>query len=137
MDPIGITASIIAILQLTAALLEYINSVKDAPKDRAQCAIEASNLYNLLTILRYRMEEPENNKPWYNALKALSVQNGPLDQYRHSLEKIMTKLSQCPGAGKLGNSLLWSLRGGDVKNLLARIERLKTIISIALEMDHL
>ena len=35
MDPLSVTASIIAILQLTSKVIEYLNDVKDAPKDRA------------------------------------------------------------------------------------------------------
>ncbi|OIW26077.1 hypothetical protein CONLIGDRAFT_656648 [Coniochaeta ligniaria NRRL 30616] len=136
MDPLSITASLIAIIQLTSTLLEYLNSVKDAPKGRAQCAIEASNLYNLLTVLRYRMEESSSNEPWFNALKALGIHHGPLDQYRHALEQILEKTSGSSSARKLGSSLLWPFKKEDVKDLLVRIERLKTVISIALEMDH-
>lgn len=140
MDPLSITASIIAVMQLTSTLLTYLNSVKDAPKERAHCAIEVSNLYNLLTVLRYRVEDSESNEPWHNALRVLTVltvHGGPLDQYRHSLDKILEKTSGSSGGRKLENSLLWSFRRDDVKELLGRLERLKTIISIALEMDHL
>ena len=34
-DPLSVTASIITILQLTSGVIEYLNDVKDAPKDRA------------------------------------------------------------------------------------------------------
>ena len=57
MNPLSVTASIIAILQLLAKVLEYLNHVKDALKDRAQCKIETSNLYSLLVNLKYRVEE--------------------------------------------------------------------------------
>src|SRR2546423_1163754 len=57
MDPLSITASIVAVLQLTSTLIEYTSSVKDASKDRAQCANEALNLYNLLFRLSSRLEE--------------------------------------------------------------------------------
>jgi hypothetical protein len=57
MDPLSVTASIIALLQLSAQVLEYLNHVKNASKDRAQCEIEISNLYSLLVNLRFRLEE--------------------------------------------------------------------------------
>jgi hypothetical protein len=44
MDPLSVTASVIAILQLTGAVIGYLNDVKDAPKECQQCATEASNL---------------------------------------------------------------------------------------------
>jgi hypothetical protein len=78
MDPLSATASIIAVLQLSAKVLAYLNDVKDASKDHAQCAIEASNLHSLLLNLRFRLEEG-GSEPWYNAVRALSVENGPLD----------------------------------------------------------
>lgn len=57
MDPLSATASVIAILQLSAKVLAYLNDVKDVSKGHAQCAIEASNIYNLLMNLRFRLEE--------------------------------------------------------------------------------
>ena len=57
MEPLSATASIIAILQLSAKVLGYLNDVKDASKDRAKCAIETANLNSLLTTLRSRLEE--------------------------------------------------------------------------------
>jgi len=88
MDPISFTASIIAILQLTSTIIGYLSDVKDAPKERARCATEASNLFNLLNNLRYRLEEADTSQAWYTALRALSVKDGPLDQYKSALEQL-------------------------------------------------
>lgn len=35
MDPLSVTASIIALLQLLAKVISYLSDVKDTPKDRA------------------------------------------------------------------------------------------------------
>src|SRR5579862_8185400 len=107
MDPLSITASIFAILQLTSKVIEYLDDVKDAPEDRAQCAIEASNLYNLLTTLRYRLEEGASNKPWNAAVRALNVKNGPLDQYKLLLEGLQAKILREGGINKVSHFLLW------------------------------
>ena len=88
MDPLSITATI---LQLTSRVIEYLNDVKDAPKDRAQCAIEASNLYSLLTTLRYRLEEGNSNEPWYAEVQKLCTKDGPLDQYKLALGQLQAK----------------------------------------------
>ncbi|KAI9766598.1 MAG: hypothetical protein M1840_006409 [Geoglossum simile] len=136
MDPLSVTASIIATLQLTSKVIEYLNDVKDAPKDRAHCAIEASNLYNLLTALRYRLEEGTSNEPWNTAVRALGVKNGPLDQYKLMLEQLQTKIKREAGMNRVGYCLLWKFIKEEVMEVLARIERLKTLVQIALEMDH-
>lgn len=137
MDPLSITASIIAIVQLTGKLIDYLNDVKNAPKDREQCAIEASNLHNLLTKLRYHLEGGRSNEPWYAAVQALAVRNGPLDQYKHALEQLLLKVSSGSGIKKMGSTLLWKFEKEEVTSILSRVERLKTLVQIALEMDHL
>ena len=82
MDPLSGTASIIAVLQLSAKVLGYLNDVKDASKDRAKCAVEASNVHNLLVNLRFRLEEGSADATWYTTIQALRVENGPLDQFK-------------------------------------------------------
>jgi hypothetical protein len=65
-----------------------MNDVKDASKDHAQCAIEASNLCSLLVNLRYRLEEGGGRQPWYTGVRALEVGNGPLDQFKQALQML-------------------------------------------------
>jgi hypothetical protein len=139
MDPLSITASIVAVLQLTSIVIEYASSVKDSSKDRVQCANEALNLYNLLFQLRSRLEEANSNERWYTAAGALTVKDGPFDQYKHALEQLLAvaKVTGAGGIKKIGNALLWKFSKEEVTNILSRIERLKTLVQIALEMDHL
>ncbi|KAJ4378694.1 hypothetical protein N0V86_005565 [Didymella sp. IMI 355093] len=136
MDPLSVTASIIAILQLSTKVLAYLNDVKDASKDRAQCEIELSNLYSLLVNLRCRLGEGGANQPWYRAVRALAVQEGPLDQFKQALEALQAKTTDGGRLKKAGEALLWKFRKEEVANILARIERLKGLVGVALEMDH-
>jgi len=57
MEPLSITASIIAVLQLSAGVLGYLSDVKDATKDYAQCNVEIPNIHSLLSKLRYHVEQ--------------------------------------------------------------------------------
>ncbi|KAF2804420.1 uncharacterized protein BDZ99DRAFT_491208 [Mytilinidion resinicola] len=126
MDPLSATASIIAILQLSAKVLEYLNDVKDASKDRAQCTIEVSNLQTLLFSLQL----------WYTAVQALAVENGPLDQFKQALVTLQTKMTEGGRLKKAGEALIWKFKKEEIASILARIERLKLLIEIALQMDH-
>jgi len=137
MDPLSVTASIIAILQLSAKVLVYLNDVKDASKDRTQCAIETSNLYNLLFNLRVRVEEGDFEKPWYTAVRALAVENGPLDQFKQALEMLQSKMTDGGRLKKAGEALIWKFKKEEVASILGRMERLKALVGIALQMDHL
>jgi hypothetical protein len=136
MDPLSITASIVAVLQLTHAVVGYLIDVKNAPRDRARCALEASNLYNLLVTLRLRLEE-SSDELWYAEVRALDVENGPLDQYKHALEQLQKKITSGSGIKKIGNTLWWTFSKEEVTSILSRMERLKKLVQIALEMDHL
>ena len=118
MDPVSFTASIIAILQLTSTVIGYLNDVTDAPKDRARCATEASNLFNLLTNLRYRLEEADTQQTWYTAIRALAVKDGPFDQYKFALEQLQPKVSPSSGIAKIGSTLLWKFSKQEVSVIL-------------------
>jgi hypothetical protein len=87
------TASIIAILELTSKLTSYINDMRRATEEQKQVAMEASNLYGLLTSLRFRVEEARSSDPWYNQVRLLGVENGPLDQFKGILEKMVDQIS--------------------------------------------
>lgn len=137
MDALSATASIIAILQLSAKVLSYLNDVKDASKGREQCAIEASNIHSLLTKLRFRLEEGHSHQSWFIEVQALAVENGPLDQFKQALETLQTKMTDGGRLKKVGEALIWKFRKEEVDAILVQMERLKTLTEIALLMDHL
>lgn len=136
MDPLSATTSIITILQLSAKVLSYLNDVKAASKGRAQCAIETSNLHNLLTNLRFRLEERHGHQPWFSAVQALAIENGPLDQFKQALETLQAKMTDGGRLKKAKEALVWKFNKEEVDAILARMERLKTLVEIALQMDH-
>ncbi|KAF2121350.1 ankyrin repeat domain-containing protein [Lophiotrema nucula] len=136
MDPLSATASVIAILQLSSKVLGYLNAVKDASKDHEKCTREAANLYSLLTALRFHLEEKNSRDPWYTAVRALAVENGPLDQFKQALEQLQTKLTGTGRLGAAGNVLIWKFKKEEIASILGRMERLKTLVEIALQMDH-
>ena len=107
MDPLSVTASIIAILKLSSEVIGYLTNVKDASRERVTCAVEVSNLHSLLLNLRLHLEEGNVNTPWYNAVRALEAKNGPLDQFKQALETLQTKMSDGGRLKKAGDSLVW------------------------------
>ena len=137
MDALSIASSIITILKLTATVINYLHDVKNAPQDCARFAIEAANLYNLLVELKYRLEEGGRNDTWYTSVQALGVEDGPLDQYKHALMKLQVKISSGGGLKKIKNALAWMFSKEEVNSIISRVERLKSLIQIALETDHL
>lgn len=131
------TASIIAILELTTTLTGYINDVRHATKEQAKVAVEASNLYGLLTSLRFRVEEVQSEDPWFNQVKLLGRENGPLDQFKEILDKMVLQISSSRKRDQVKSVLTWKFTKLEVEDALKRMERLKSLIQCALTADML
>ena len=87
--------------------------------------------------MRFRLEEGSSNESWYTAVRALGVENGPLDQFKQALEELQAKMTGGGRLKKAGDALVWKFSKEEVTSILARMERLKTLVEIALQMDHL
>lgn len=129
------TASIIAALQLTESVVDYVNTIRNASAYQRNIAIEASNLYGLLTSLRFRVEAARSEDPWYLQVKKLGEKNGPLDQFRSALESLAARTQPTTGASKAARVLKWKFDKAHVQETLTKTERLKTLVSIALQND--
>ena len=95
MDPLSVTAGIIAVLQLTSTVASYISDARNATAEQQKVAIEASNLSSLLTRLRFLVEEAEKSQsddPRFNQVKRLGIENGPLEQLKNILETMVNGL---------------------------------------------
>jgi hypothetical protein len=140
MDPVtavGLAASIIQLIDATTTAVKYLNDVKDAPKDRGTPAREGSSLLALFTDLRYRLEEAESTDPWFTGVRSLGVEGGPLDQFKDAMEELAMKLKPEAGIKNFGKALIWTLDKNEINNILSKIERLKALVSLALQKDHL
>jgi hypothetical protein len=136
MDPLSVTASIIAILQLTVKVGECLCDAKDASTERSQFTTETSNLSSLLVALLSRVDE-SSNEPWHTKVRELGGKDGLIYQYRVALEQLKDKISSGHGLKKMAKTILWKYIKEDADGILVRIERLKSLVQIALQMDHL
>jgi hypothetical protein len=137
MDPLSVTASIMAVLQLSAKVLVYISDIKDAPSERSDCEAEISNLSALLRALRDHVQTGDLSLPWYAAVAELVAPKGPFDQFKQALEALQNKITDGGRLKKWGEALVWKFKKEDIASILNRIERLKQLVEIALQMDHL
>ena len=140
MDPItvvGFIAVVVQLIDVTSKAVNYFNDVKNAPKDRAQLAREATNLLSLITQLRYQVEESTSTDPWFTSLRTLGAKNGPLIELKSEMEIIADKLAPASGFVNVRRALRWTLDKKEVDAILSKIERLKTLIGLALQKDHL
>ena len=69
-DPLGISASIIAVLQLTTTVIQYINDVKEAPQERLRLRDEISSASWTLHMLRERLDQPNSDPTWLSSFQS-------------------------------------------------------------------
>ena len=108
MDPItglGLVASVIQIIGATSTAIKYLNDAKDAPKDRAQLAQKVTNILVLLTQLRYRLEGADTKGAWYDGIRRLGIDNGPLQQLHRTMVSFAKNTRAEVGHQECGESL--------------------------------
>lgn len=137
MEPLSVTASIIAVLQLSAKVLLYISDVRNAPTERSHCEAEVSNLSALLRALRDHVQTADSSQPWYTNVEKLAAPNGPFDQFKQALEALQNIITDGGRLKKVGEALVWKFKKEEITGILQQIERLKSLVEIALQNDHL
>lgn len=138
MDPLSISASITALLQLTSTVVQYLNSVKGASEDRRRILSELASVNGILFILQDQADQAKQGDKWSSTLQSLNVSEGPLDQFRRALERLSSKLAPpATGLKKLGNAIVWPFQKEEIKEILGSIERQKALFNLARQNDHM
>jgi hypothetical protein len=97
MDPLTIATSIGGLLTLSVSLLRYLNHVKNAPKERLDCASEVADLYKELLSIQSLHDEKESG-PWLVKIGELA-RSEAFDQCKNALEELEGKLTPKRGLG--------------------------------------
>ena len=134
MDPLSVTASIVAVLQATKELIDYLNDVRGASEEQKEIAKEASNIYAFLQNVRNRVERANTQDPWFDRVRSLTASGGLLKQLEDVLSKMVERIR---GRNQLGRAFKWPFNKKEVREALERIERLKSSISAELDIDQL
>ena len=134
---IGLTASLEQLIGSVIKVLGYLNDVKHAPRERKELCQETHDLLGLLMNLRDKIEIADRTSPWYDQFRSLGRPEGPLERYKKALGDLVKLLVPDKGFKGLGKHLVWPLDKKKIYETLALTERLKTLISIALQEDNL
>ncbi|KAJ7112303.1 hypothetical protein C8R44DRAFT_677276, partial [Mycena epipterygia] len=137
MDAVGFVTSVVALVQGAGALLEYIQDVKDGPNERAELLRGVAALPGLLTSLKDQFDNTPPTTAWATATRSLAITDGPFAQLGDLLQRVESKLKTPPTRiGQLKQILKWTLDKGDVAEVLIKVERVKSLIMLALQNDH-
>jgi hypothetical protein len=143
MDPLSITASLIAILQISgtviSALYEYCKGVKYASKDAAKIIEELNSLRGVLEYLLSAAEKEElvtEGLSRLSTFQQLAKPNGELERCKADLVALNAELQPESGWKALRQALVWPLKETDVKNTLDILQGYRSALRFALSADQ-
>ena len=134
-DPLSITASVAAVIQLTTAAMDCFIDFKNASRDCSDILLELSQTSGVLSVLRDTLERVGSDVAWNSTLEYMELPNGPVPQLRLTLEVLIAKVKPVHGLRKVGRALMWPLEKKEVAEALSSIERQKTLFILAFQND--
>ncbi len=137
MDPLSVSASVIALLQLTSTVLGYLSDVKEGPKELQRIRLEISSVLSLLIMLQDQADQAIQGDKFSSSLNSLNVPNGPFQQFHSALDRLASKLAPVEGWRKVGKAFKWPFEKEEMLEVLNKIERLKALFSLARQNDHI
>jgi len=142
MDPLSVTASIVAVIQLTGSVIStvynYRKGVKHAPEDAAKIIKDLTGLSQILEKLLEMIENERSTKGTrFASLERLVKPDGPLESCQKTLERLNAKLQPENGWRATKQSLTWPLKQDYIKKTLGEITTAKDALSLAITVDHM
>jgi len=160
MDPLSITASIIAVVQATNSVIsfcfDFCSALKDRPWGLTKLLQETTALRNVLESLR-NVAEPAETQAMLESkaadaesrlprLKLLCQPNGPLEACLQELVRLEDKLTTTAGhkwnikMGKISKAVIqamgWRMKKEDIEKTVQMLERFKATFTLALTADE-
>ena len=152
MEALSVTANIIAVLQAANTIIsiccDYSAAIKGASWELPKVTKEVRSLRDVLELLAALAKRAENADPSADATLPALIQmcnsdTGPLAMCNDELESLKKKLEPPKWTGPatskrtaLMQTLSWPLKEGETKKMLRNMERYKTTLNTALEIDQ-
>lgn len=136
MDPLSISTSIVALSGVTLKTISFLCSVKNASSERNKLRDEVITVTGLLKALEMRLGDMKADDEGSVSLRALD-ESSALDRCRESLEELIEKTDtdKVSGIEKFGRKFTWHFEKTEVNKTLMSVERVKTLLSLALTND--
>jgi predicted nuclease with TOPRIM domain len=135
MDPLSITASIIAIIQISSDIVSYVNGATGATKERKRLRDEVRACEFILQRLNDEVSDAEEGNTWSETIKALEGPDAPLGRLRDALNIVKAKLEPKKGLKNAFSTLKWPFDEKEIEKVISAIEREKNLLDLALAND--
>ena len=141
MDPVSVTASVIAIIQISGSIVsicyDYRNSVREAVKEATRITEEVKGLQDILDrLLKLAELDIAQGSPRLQVLEQLAQPGGILPRCQEHLISLRFKLGPEKKSKSVWSALKWPLTEKDLQKALNNISTAKATISLALITDQ-
>ncbi|GJP88753.1 hypothetical protein CBS147323_10006 [Aspergillus niger] len=139
MDGISNAASLVALLQLAGAVINYLSTVIDAPAQKRKllaALIQARGLLSTLVELTNEVQDED----WSHTIQSLSAHNGPLPTFQELLEHMARKLGITHSGARTKtvlDQLRWPFDQTGFQEMITSLEKLKSHFLLAMANDHI
>lgn len=137
MDPLSVSASIVALLQLSSTVISYLSDIRDGPAELRTIRREVSSIWTLLSVLQDEADKTPLDMMFCSTLDLLNMPNGLFEQFRNALQLLASKLAPVEGWRKVGKAFKWPFEKSEVLEILHTIERQKALFTLARQNDHI
>jgi hypothetical protein len=132
MAGLGEVASVIAVLQLSSKVVEYVGKVKDASEDRKRLRNEIQACKRFLQEIKDDADDSQGGDGWADTIKTLERPDGPLPRLQSALIQVETRLRK---GDTFRGSLKWPFQERDVTKIIEAIDREKSLLALASSRD--
>ena len=129
---VGFVSALVTLVDVTAKVVQYVNTAKNAPKETVELATEAANNLHLLLRLKQRVEGSRTSQSW--KITVDETVGNQIVQVERALADLAKELKlDAKGLKKLGNQMLWPIHKGKLKDIAERVQRLNFLVGLALD----
>jgi len=152
MDPLSVTASVIAVLQAANTVISVCYDFRAAIKDQPWALTRITRSINELRLILGRLEQVANDSELHfdetniarlSTLEVLCQEGGAISNCLKELKTLEKKLVPGSWAGKDGSkrraliqSIGWQFKGKEAEDMLQRLEEYKSTLNLAITMDQ-
>jgi NACHT domain len=138
MDGLSATATVIALIQLSSAVIKFINAATGSTKERRRLRDEIRACKVILEQINDEVDDAEEGNTWLKTVKALEGQDEdhdtPLNGLWVALNVVKVMLER-KGLKKAFAPLQWPFEEREVGKIIAAVERAKSLLGLALTND--
>lgn len=136
MDPLSISASIVALLQLSGNVIQLLVTISSQNTTARALALEISATRGLLTSLSdiAALDSECNDR-----LREVVMADRPLQLLENLLRKLEAKLEDQSSSrlGQIGRKIAWPFRLQESEEMMDRARKVRSLLGEALALDHL